>query len=339
MNYNGIGCPVCGQIFEENDDVVVCPICGTPHHRNCWNENGSCINEAKHSEGFIWQTMNAEVPVMKNPSADKKICPVCGHENDKFEPVCTNCGERLKRAQINQFPQPEANWNNSPSYQYNPQHNVYSQDAKTVYGENTKIDDIPVTDVAEFVQKDSVKYIGKFIAMEQNNTKFSWNWSAALAGIYWCFYRKMMGLGVAILAIIFSLNLVAGTVIAFAYEKYKPDVYAEYKEIVADIDAMMEDYPAAANYDTSLRYLTSPITITSTVISAALSLLASVTLGFFGNYFYKKKVIKDIHTVRRLATDNMVYHIYLKQKGNVSVVNLLMPMLINSLLNMFISFF
>ncbi len=339
MNYNGIGCPVCGQIFEENDDVVVCPICGTPHHRNCWNENGSCINEAKHSEGFIWQQMNTEVPVMKNPSADKKVCPVCGHENDKFEPVCTNCGERLKRIQIQQYPQSEGNWNDSPSYQYNPQHNVYSQDAKTVFGENTKIDDIPVTDVAEFVQKDSNKYIGKFITMEQNNTKFSWNWSAALAGVYWCFYRKMMGLGVAILAIIFSLNLVAGTVIAYAYEKYKPDVYAEYEEIIEEFNEMMENYPASANYNTSMRYLASPITRTSTIISAALSLLASVTLGFFGNYFYKKKVIKDIHTIRRLATDNMVYHIYLKQKGNVSVVNLLMPMLINSLLNMFISFF
>ena len=30
MNYKGVSCPVCGQPFQEGDDIVVCPECGDP---------------------------------------------------------------------------------------------------------------------------------------------------------------------------------------------------------------------------------------------------------------------------------------------------------------------
>ena len=48
MNYKKYKCPVCKEVFCEDDDVVVCPECGTPHHRGCWFENGKCANEALH---------------------------------------------------------------------------------------------------------------------------------------------------------------------------------------------------------------------------------------------------------------------------------------------------
>lgn len=344
MNYIGIDCAYCGKKFEQTDDIVVCPICGTPHHRSCWNENGRCVNEEKHIEGFIWQTSYPDRQPAQVVDKNKKICPVCGQENQPFEPDCIRCGERLKNPHIPQLIRTEPqnrNWNQAPEYKYNPYHNVYAQDARTVYGENTEIDSIPVTEAAEYIQKDSTKYIGKFIAMNEKKTKFSWNWSAALAGVYWCFYRKMIGLGIAIVAIIFSVNLVAGTATVAAYEKMKPEVYSEYTEIVADIDNALTNADSTSfytdNYELYIKYVMSPITVTANIISVATSLIVSIILGFFGNYFYKKKMIKDINTIRQVATDNMVYHIYLKQKGNVSVVNLLMPMLINSMLNMLIS--
>lgn len=28
MDYKGIKCPVCDKPFTENDDIVVCPVCG-----------------------------------------------------------------------------------------------------------------------------------------------------------------------------------------------------------------------------------------------------------------------------------------------------------------------
>lgn len=38
---NGISCPYCGFPFQYNDQVVVCNVDATPHHVDCWNENGN----------------------------------------------------------------------------------------------------------------------------------------------------------------------------------------------------------------------------------------------------------------------------------------------------------
>ena len=39
MRYTGETCPVCNKVFQEDDDIVVCPDCGTPHHRKCYLKN------------------------------------------------------------------------------------------------------------------------------------------------------------------------------------------------------------------------------------------------------------------------------------------------------------
>ena len=46
--YDNQKCPVCGELFKEGDDVVTCPICGTPHHRSCYKKLGTCANESLH---------------------------------------------------------------------------------------------------------------------------------------------------------------------------------------------------------------------------------------------------------------------------------------------------
>ena len=48
MKYTNYKCPVCNNQFTEDDDVVVCPECGTPHHRECYIQNGNCANADKH---------------------------------------------------------------------------------------------------------------------------------------------------------------------------------------------------------------------------------------------------------------------------------------------------
>lgn len=345
MNYIGINCPACGKTFEQTDDVVVCPICGTPHHRNCWEENNRCINEEKHIEGFIWQMHNSDTPDANNAqSKNMKVCPRCGEHNAQYEPVCIRCGERLKSEQkpvINQFPPfgntPFGNWQTQTDPEkFSPYQNVYAVDAKNVYGNDTKIDDIPVSEIAEFVQKDSTKYIGKFLDMQTKNSKISWNWSAGLASVFWCFYRKMVGLGVAFMAIFFSVYLISSLIPVTVYQNLKPEVYAEYAETVTQLNNELTEIlqnGATSVTDTSEYYalvaelLTSPINITAYIIQIAAVLIMSIIMGFLGNHFYKKKIIKDINSIRRVSGDSMTYHFYLRQRGNVSVVNLLLPVL------------
>lgn len=75
MKYTGIPCAACGKKFTAEDDVVVCPECGTPYHRACYKELGHCVNEARHAEGYVWQPPKAapgpSVPLEEQPYAPR----------------------------------------------------------------------------------------------------------------------------------------------------------------------------------------------------------------------------------------------------------------------------
>ena len=43
-------CAYCHALLFEEDDVVYCPECGAPHHRDCYNQLGECANKANHRE-------------------------------------------------------------------------------------------------------------------------------------------------------------------------------------------------------------------------------------------------------------------------------------------------
>lgn len=353
MTYNGIECPVCNEKFNNNDDVVVCPVCGTPHHRECWQNNGKCINEEKHAEGFIWQ-MTAEA-AQKTESGNFKICPRCGEKNEIFEPVCTRCGERLKAN--TQTIHDTMNEEKSQPYgnpfgfgetfnpnNYSPYQNVYAADARTVYGENTKIDDVPVTEVAEYIQKDSTKYIGKFLDMQEKKSKLSWNWSAAFCSVFWCFYRKMVGCGTALLAIFFSCYLLSSVVPTYIYANLQPETFAEYEqavtELAVELQTAMDTGVMSENYTEILMNVAgSPVMVTSFIMMIATALLTTVIFGFLGNYFYKKKITKDIGKIRQVAADSMSYHMYIQHRGGVSIVNVLLPMFLYMMMNMMTGFF
>ena len=52
MFYDNKVCDGCSEVMLEGDDIVVCPECGTPHHRDCYKEHSACANEEKHGENF-----------------------------------------------------------------------------------------------------------------------------------------------------------------------------------------------------------------------------------------------------------------------------------------------
>ena len=62
-------CPVCRERFKEGDDIVVCPVCGTPHHRACYLKNNTCGVEEYHSNGFVWDGRLPDEPEPENISS------------------------------------------------------------------------------------------------------------------------------------------------------------------------------------------------------------------------------------------------------------------------------
>ena len=93
MDLIGESCVVCKRVFEDGDDIVVCPDCGSPHHRMCYKAIGHCGNLSLHEQGHVWQRKLPKIP-LRMPT-EETICPVCRSANKSGAEVCSQCGARI----------------------------------------------------------------------------------------------------------------------------------------------------------------------------------------------------------------------------------------------------
>ncbi len=49
-------CQICGEPVAETDNSMKCPLCGTAHHKDCWEFNEGCSTYA--CQGHDWKTWN-----------------------------------------------------------------------------------------------------------------------------------------------------------------------------------------------------------------------------------------------------------------------------------------
>lgn len=302
MNYTKENCPVCGKQFTENDDIAVCPVCGTPHHRECYLERKECANTAKHAEGFEWTPSDEpQLPNIEHsfnagtPENDKIVCPYCGRANDVGEPVCVSCGARL----YGNAPENSVPFTQVPNYG-NP--NVVQIQPNDIIGGHT------VADTAEFVQRNAEKYIPKFYKMERTGKKISFNWAAFLFSPYWFFYRKMNLIGAAFMIVSLAVSVLCTTPgVLAAMEQFNN----AYQQFISGNESITQQQLN----DLLMNYLTMP----EMMISSAANFLLHLAAGIFGNYYYKQKVKKDISWVKESANSPEQYRILLFKRGGVSL--------------------
>ena len=218
--YTGNHCPVCEQAFTDTDDIVVCPDCGTPYHRDCWKKVGACMHRSEHAAGFEWQP---EVGPEAVKAAHEATCPNCGTRNTPGAARCSHCGCPLPRSEADsadaakpeeQVPiyarDPSAV--NNPSAAPGPHIETYSADREGgIYrreiGPEDTIDGIKAKDWAAYVGRSPMYYLMQFFRMSITNRKAAVCLSAFLFGPAYLFYRKMWkeGLLTAILTIVLSI--------------------------------------------------------------------------------------------------------------------------------------
>ncbi|MBQ9912859.1 MAG: DUF2628 domain-containing protein [Clostridia bacterium] len=96
MRYKNQICDGCGKIFTDGEDIVVCPECATPQHRECYKNHGGCVNSHKHGEAFTWT--GAEITVSPSPAPEKIRtipCPNCGYGNPEGADHCKQCSMKF----------------------------------------------------------------------------------------------------------------------------------------------------------------------------------------------------------------------------------------------------
>lgn len=195
-DYKGNTCPVCDTKFKEGDDVVVCPDCGTPYHRACWQKIGVCVHEDEHAAGFEWK------PDFVPGGAEDLVCANCGTHNPLSAKFCNHCGVPLPEPgaapTTPDAPRPIYANGQSGAAPYagrNPHVDTYTADASGVYrrelGPDDPIGSIKARDLASYVGHSGMYYLVQFLRIHETKHKAVVSFSAFLFGPAYFFYRKM----------------------------------------------------------------------------------------------------------------------------------------------------
>ncbi|MGN1419656.1 MAG: RING finger protein [Acutalibacteraceae bacterium] len=210
MNFENITCEGCGRKLEKNDDIVVCPICGTPQHRECYEKNSRCVNADKHEAGFEWHAP-------ERSGSDENltlVCPVCSEKNNPKNKNCRRCGavlseNNVQNADLNRK-DPGA-FSNAPmgfeSTDDIPQlSEVIESRVRTLAPGITpeqrqeRLCGHEIGTTVSFIGNNAAAYVGKFRKKERLNKK-TFNWAAFFFTPFWFFWRRMYKSGAVYLAI------------------------------------------------------------------------------------------------------------------------------------------
>lgn len=188
-DYTGCKCPVCQQPFTEKDDVVVCPECGAPYHRDCYQKNAGCLFADRHGAGFEWKPAPGEMPNRDASAAGSEIsCPACGAMNPAGGLFCESCGAPLRTGG------PAASGPASYGPNTAPQYDPYAGARQAAPGQLHPEDDlggVKARDWAAFLGPNAGYYLMNFKRMTVTGQKLAVSFSAFFFGPFYFFYRKM----------------------------------------------------------------------------------------------------------------------------------------------------
>ncbi len=101
--FTGKVCPFCKTQITADDEVKVCPICDTLHHKGCWEENKGCTTFGCSEQHYEPQGTNIS-DICTNcgaPLGDgQNYCPKCGTIKGASKAnACSKCGATLQEGQ------------------------------------------------------------------------------------------------------------------------------------------------------------------------------------------------------------------------------------------------
>lgn len=200
-DYIGTRCVVCNEKFTEQDDIVVCPECGTPYHRECYKKEGKCVNTALHESGGEWKP-SYDVGDTSHEHTEEEICSGCGYKNPPQSLFCERCGRPLRileehnenfRAKVSGVREddPQAyNRNNDLRIELQP-FLINFSDPLCGYNPDEDFDGVRLCELADYVENNTHYYLPAFKRIKDKTSSIIWNLSATLFPELYFANRKM----------------------------------------------------------------------------------------------------------------------------------------------------
>ncbi len=326
IQYTGLNCPVCGQPFQEHDDVVVCPDCGAPHHRDCYTKTGHCALQDKHGTDQDWAHQHQQKE--PDPAQRTKECPRCHTQNDESALFCKSCGQSLQYYSDNVGSAPSQE-DSPPNQQQGPGQppppggfpfsgNPYANPSNPYdpLGGIPADEDLggaTAGDLAKLVRANSRYYLPVFARIRAfNRTRFSF--VAFLFGGGWFLYRKQYLLGMIFSLATIGLNvaqiLVANLVLVPLMMEANPSfgINMTVYSLRETLSQVMERGPGFA----FLCWLPA-------IFTSALFLLR-IVMGVLANRLYYKHCVKTVQAIRSLPQqDAGAAELQFTKKGGVNM--------------------
>lgn len=269
LNTKNQKCAVCSAYLFDEDDIVYCPVCGAPHHRECYLSVGKCGLEEFHGTDKEYKKPEeseappkAETPPMGDNPFIKK-CRSCGMPLDEGSPVCGNCGmpNNIGPMPFGGFEMP-------------------------IIDPNVPIsEDITAGEAAGIVRTNTFRYIPKFLSLNKKR-KGSWNWAAFLLPHAWFAFRKMYKESIITTLLLIASSLTSiPMALAFAQLPAAPEGVENYLQL-------SQYY---AQHITEIGVL--PLVLA--FVGVVLGIVIRIVSGIYGDYIYKQRVITSATLVKK----------------------------------------
>ena len=293
--YIGQPCTSCRNIFKDSDEIVVCPQCGSPYHKDCYKLEGKCINTLLHESGSDWHPEPVIIPGASRPET---VCPNCGAHNSAEALFCTTCGRSLDAGRFaDSRPAPQHTPQSAvPNQQYDPYGSARSAASPLLNVQTVSADtDVDSNTVGEYTKYVGVKYyyyIPKFLKFAKQGGKASFNVPAFFFPHVWFFYRKMPIHGIIVMIL----------------------------SLITSIPTLLEYFVEEAG----IMFTYAPGFQVFSLLCSLLSWTVTIVCAVFGNYMYYKKAKSDIDRIKANNVTPLHVSAALEAKGGTSMLYVLL---------------
>ena len=310
--YEGLSCPHCEAAFTDTDDIVACPVCGAPHHRDCWKENGGCACADTHGTEEQWSREKA----MASAATTEEIPN--DEEDEDEDGIVEDTASFTEQAAP-----PFTSFDTPPTAAFN-EYTPFRTQSKPCGGVDPEeiISGEKACDVAQTVAANTPYYMPRFRWMSRRKLPFSWNWAAFLTPGCWLLFRKQYVAG----SLVLGLRILGDLAMNLLTAIYFMPVMQE-----DTFDAMVAAMESVLLNLSPVEFLLIYIVM---IAISCITVAMHVGVGLFGNFLYMKHCARAIRKARNFYPEG--YRARLPVIGGTSAVLALVGVLCYQLLPSFI---